>query len=504
MDPQRSTIDRRRFVTASAAGMGGLLLGGLPRSVIHVEGREQRPNILWLIAEDLCPDLGCYGTPLVRTPNIDRLAREGKRFTRAFTTAPVCSASRSALMTGMYQTSIGAHQHRTDPKGPLPDGIQAITDYFRSAGYFTSNQAGNNRERAGKTDLNFTATGLFDGFDWRERPAGRPFFAQVNFSETHRTFTRDADNPIDPDMVEVPPYYPDHPVTRRDWADYLECAQNLDRKVGAVLARLEEDGLAENTIVFFFGDHGRAHVRGKQFLYDGGIQVPLIIRWPGQIGEGTVNDDLVSLIDLAPTAMRLAGVEPSAILQGRSVLNEEGGGREVIIAARDRCDETFDRIRCVRDRRYKYIRNFYPNLPWTQTNLYKLRQYPVLTLMQVLNARGELTPEQARFMAPARPPEELYDLSTDPHEIRNLIDDPGYTAIVERMRKNLDAWINESRDMGQEPEDPRIAARVYRELSLPNQKRTMERRGLPIDISPTDYLAWWEKWLQRERLTPVA
>ncbi len=264
------TLDRRGFVSTTAAAAGGLMLGGLPRSIIHVEGRQERPNILWLIAEDLSPDLGCYGTHHVHTPNIDRLAREGTRFTHAFATAPVCSASRSALMTSMYQTSIGAHQHRTDPKGPLPDGIRVITEQFREAGWFTCNQAGTNREQAGKTDLNFTAGELFDGIDWAERSSGQPFFAQVNFSETHRNFTRDPDRPVDPDQVDLPPYYPDHPVTRRDWADYLECAQNLDRKIGAVLARLEEEGLAEDTIVFFFGDHGRAHVRGKQFLYEGG------------------------------------------------------------------------------------------------------------------------------------------------------------------------------------------------------------------------------------------
>ncbi|MFC1529401.1 sulfatase [Gemmatimonadota bacterium] len=489
-------IDRRGFVSTTATAAGGFLLGGLPRSIIHVEGRQERPNILWLIAEDLSPDIGCYGTDQVQTPNIDRLAREGTRFTSAFATAPVCSASRSALMTGMYQTSIGAHQHRTDPKGPLPGGVSVITERFREAGWFTCNQAGNNRARAGKTDLNFISGELFDGIDWSERSSGQPFFAQVNFSETHRNFTRDPDRPVDPDQVDLPPYYPDHPVTRRDWADYLECAQNLDRKVGTVLSRLEEEGLAEDTIVFFFGDHGRAHVRGKQFLYEGGIRVPLIIRWPGGVGEGNIRDDLVSLIDLAPTAMRMAGIDPPDHLHGLP-LPEEGNGREFIIAARDRCDETFDRIRCVRDRRYKYIRNFYPNLPWTQTNLYKLRQYPVLTLLQVLHARGDLTPEQARFMAPGRPPEELYDLENDPHEVRNLAEVPARERLLNAMRDRLETWITELGDIGEEPEDPAVAARIYRELSLPNQRRTMEQRGLFLDVSPGEYLAWWKEWLQR-------
>jgi len=492
-------IDRREFVNRCAAGAGGVALVNLLAPVAPLAGQGRPPNVLWIIAEDFCPELGCYGVPLVRTPNIDRLAGEGMRFTHAFTTSPVCSPSRSAFMTGMYQTSIGVHQHRTDPKGPLPEGINVITDYFRDAGYFTSNCGGGDWERAGKTDFNFTVERPFDGTDWRQRRPGQPFFAQVNFQETHRSFKKDLGRPIDADLVEVPPYYPDHPVTRQDWADYLECAQVLDRKVGLVLDRLEEDGLVDNTIVFFFGDHGRAHVRGKQFLYEGGIHVPLIIRWPGHIESATVVDDLVSAIDFGPTSLSLAGIEPPRHLQGQVFLDVSAHRRDYIFAARDRCDETYDRIRCVRDRRFKYIRNYYPNLPYTQSNLYKLRQYPVLTLMQVLHAEGKLTPAQARFMAPSRPAEELYDLAEDPHEIRNLAEDPAFGEALERMRGVLDGWIDETGDEGETPEDPRIAARVYRERHLPNHERVMRQRGLSPDVSPAEYLKWWETQLSPTR-----
>jgi uncharacterized sulfatase len=491
-----SRIDRREFVGRCAAGAAGISLTSWLAPVLHIGAQARRPNVLWIIAEDFCPELGCYGAPLVRTPHIDRLASEGTRFTGAFTTAPVCSASRSALMTGMYQTGIGAHQHRTDPRAPLPGGIGPVTDHFRGAGYFTSNCRGLNWERAGKTDLNFMAEGLFDGTDWRERQTGQPFFAQVNFPETHRAFSKDPANPIDAGQVALPPYYPDHPLARQDWADYLECAQVLDRKVGQVLDRLEEDGLADNTIVFFFGDHGRAHVRGKQFLYEGGIHVPLIVRWPGHVGGGTVSEALVSAIDLAPTSLGLAGIEPPEHMQGRPFLGPGTRTRDYIIAARDRCDETYDRIRCVRDQRYKYIRNFYPNLPYTQTNLYKLRQYPVLTLMQVLHARGELSPAQEAFMAPGRPPEELYDLDEDPHEIRNLAEDPEQQLVLESMRGLLEGWITGTGDRGEIPEDPRIAARAYRERHLPTHRRVMERRGLSLEVSPADYLEWWETQLK--------
>ncbi len=488
-------MNRRDFLKKCVVGAGGIALSSQLTRIAHAAGESERPNILWLIAEDFCPELGCYGTALVKTPNIDKLAAEGARFTNAFTTAPVCSASRSGFMTSMYQTSIGAHQHRTADKKPLPPGVKMITDYFRAAGYFTSNCGGGNWKRSGKTDFNFIASKPFDGADWRQRKAGQPFYAQVNFSETHRNFKQDAANPIDPDKVKLPPYYPDHPIARQDWANYLECAQVLDRKVGEVLKRLKEDRLVDNTIVFFFGDHGRAHVRGKQFLYEGGIHVPLIIRWPGHIKPGTVVDDLVSAIDFGPTSLNLVGIKPPGSMQGRVFLGDNAKKREYIVAARDRCDETYDRIRCVRTKRFKYIRNFFPNLPYTQPNLYKKRQYPVLTLMEVLYAQGKLTPEQSRFMASSRPAEELYDLLNDPHELHNLAEDARFQTVLKELRATLNTWIEETGDQAEIPEDPRIAAEQFLTRHLPNQKRVMKRRGLSFDITPVEYLEYWKKEL---------
>ncbi len=486
---------RRDFLRKCAIGAGGIALSSRFNRITRAAGEMERPNILWLIAEDFCPDLGCYGTPLVKTPNIDKLASEGARYTNAFTTAAVCSASRSGFMTGMYQTSIGAHQHRTPDKKPLPPNVKVITDYFRAAGYFTSNCGGGNWKRRGKTDFNFIARKPFDGTDWRQRKPGQPFYAQVNFSETHRNFKRDPENAVDPDKVELPPYYPDHPIARRDWANYLECAQVLDRKVGIVLKRLKDDGLADNTIVFFFGDHGRPHVRGKQFLYEGGMHIPLVVRCPRHIKPGTVVDDLVSAIDFGPTCMKLVGVEPPKAMQGQVFLGPRAKKRECVLAARDRCDETFDRIRCVRTKRFKYIRNFFPNLPYTQPNLYKRRQYPVLTLLEVLYAQGKLAAEQSRFMAPCRPPEELYDLVNDRYELHNLAEDPKYQTVLKELRATLNKWIEETGDRGEIPEDPRIAAEEFLTRHAPNQKRVMKSRGLPFNITPTEYLKYWRKEL---------
>jgi uncharacterized sulfatase len=211
----------------------------------------------------------------------------------------------------MYQTSIYAHHHRSNRANPLPDGIKHFSHYLREAGYFVCNGEERNLNRPGKLDYNFKMSfeEAFDGTDWHQRKPDRPFFAEIHHSETHRTFYQDPDNPINPADVEIPPYYPDHPITRQDWALYLETVQNLDKKVGKLLQQLENEGLADNTVVFFWGDHGRPMVRGKQFLYEGGIWIPLIIRWPGKIPPATVCDDLVSTLDLAPTWLSIAGID---------------------------------------------------------------------------------------------------------------------------------------------------------------------------------------------------
>jgi N-sulfoglucosamine sulfohydrolase len=435
----------------------GVSLAGFARA-----SAPARPNILWLIAEDLSPDLGCYGNRAVQTPNLDRLAREGMRFTNAFVTGPVCSASRSAIATGMYQTTIGAHNHRShrDDGYRLPHGVEPFTRYLQRAGYHTSNviNAAPGVRGTGKTDFNFVTEDIFDGKDWAERRKGQPFYAQVNFSETHRPFRRCPERPVDPARVEVPPCYPDHPWVRKDWAMYLETLQNLDTKVGKVLARLEQEGLAEDTIVFFFGDHGRPMPRDKQFLYDGGIRIPLLIRIPEKYRPagyqpGGVSDALVSAIDITATTLRLAGVEPPTHMEGRPFFGPGVQPREFIIAARDRCDETVDRIRCVRTRRFKYIRNFFPERPYTQQNVYKDVNYVTLAVMRQLQEAGKLSGPPSAFLAPRRPPEELYDLAADPHETRNLADDPKYRRTLEEMRAILDRWIRETGDQGQHPED---------------------------------------------------
>jgi arylsulfatase A-like enzyme len=332
----------------------------------------------------------------------------------------------------------------------LPEGVRVLTDWIRDAGYFSANVVQLPKEcgfrGTGKTDWNFHYEGKpFDSDRWADLKGHQPFFAQVNFAETHRNFK--APKRADPSQVAIPPYYPDHPITRQDWAAYLDAASELDRKIGLVLEQLEKDGLADSTVVVFFGDNGQAHVRGKQFCYEEGLHVPLIIRWPkrfpipAHFRPGTIDERFVEGIDLAPTMLALAGADKPAKMQGRIFLGDRcEPDRQYAFGARDRCDETVMRIRSVRDARYRYIRNFTPAKPFLAPNAYKERQYPVWNLLKELHAQGKLAPAQEALCQPTMPAEELYDLTADPHEIRNLAASkhPEHHAALRQLRGVLE------------------------------------------------------------------
>jgi N-sulfoglucosamine sulfohydrolase len=383
---------------------------------------------------------------------------------------------------------------------------------MREAGYFTANvrqfPAPIGFKGSGKTDWNFTYTNAsgtrrpFDSDQWADLKTHQPFFAQINFQETHRTFK--APKHADPAKVEIPPYYPDHPVTRADWAEYLDSATELDRKCGVILRKLEQDGLADNTVIVFFGDNGQAQVRGKQFCYESGLLVPLIIKWPKSFPEpknfkaGTVNTQLLEAIDLAPTMLAIAGAwitriqsgsapvfiegaaskanvsgvfpgpeplkkeerKPLFSMQGRPFLGDEAAPpKQYVFGARDRCDETVFRFRTVRDVQYRYIRNFTPERPLLQANEYKEKQYPVWNLIKELNTQGKLTPVQAVLAAPTMPAEELFDLNADPYETNNLARHPGHQSTLLRLRGVLEKWIEESHDQGRQFEPEELVAR---------------------------------------------
>ena len=419
------------------------------KSSDSLETKENElPNIVWIMLEDWGYQLSCYGEPGIQTPSVDALAFSGTRFTNSFCTAPVCSPSRSAMMTGFHQNYFGANQHRTGkkfglPKKELPEGIKPLTTYLKEAGYHTALM------QSSKTDLNFIHDkNLFDSKDWKNREEGQPFFAQATFQWTHRKWRRDSINPISIDSVIVPPYYPQTDLVKRDWANGLEAMQLVDRQVGKLLKRLEDEGLADNTLVFLIGDNGRCMPRGKQFLYDGGMQVPIIIRWPGNVDTNNVNTDLVSTLDITKTILDIIGAEPEVPLHGRNLFDQSTADREYVFAARDKMDSTHDASRAIRSKQFKLIYNLMPERPYLQLNKYKERSYPTLAEMNVMYLKGELNEDQIKFMASSKPKYELYDIVNDPNELTNLADDPDYQKKKEELLEKLNEWRDEINDLG--------------------------------------------------------
>jgi len=418
---------------------------------------ERPPNVLWISCEDISPDLGCYGDQYADTPNLDRLAEQSCRYAAAFVAYPVCSPTRSSIITGMYPSTLGTMHMRTGMKGyeaVPPPQVRCFTEYLRAAGYYCSNHT--------KTDYQFacpfTAWDARRG-DWRnaDRPPKMPFFSVINFATTHesRCWPRKNEKLIhDPDQAPLPPYYPDTPLVRRNIARYYDNISRLDQQVGEVLRRLEEDGLADNTVVFFWSDHGRGLPRCKRWPYDSGLHVPLIVRWPGEIAPGSVCDDLINLIDLGPTVMSIAGLKIPPHVQGRAFLGpQKGMPRTHVFGGRERMDLTSDEhIRTVRDEQYRYIRNFMSKRPYAQVIPY-MEKMPIMREWRRLNAEGKLVGPQKLFFRDTKPAEELYDLAADPHEVNNLADSPEHRHVLKRLRATLQQWIQQTGDLGGIPED---------------------------------------------------
>lgn len=428
-----------------------------------------RPNVLWLIIEDAGPDFGCYGNPDVRTPHLDRFATEACVFRRAFATAPVCSPARSAMMTGRYASSFGAQNHRSHRFDGYrrPDGIRLITERLAEAGYFTANvrmfPPTVGLRGTGKTDWNFFDDGrAFASDRWADLRTHTPFFAQVNLHKTHRPYGRSRTNPTDASRVTLPPYLADDPVIREDWAAYLDELAEVDAQIGVVLRLLAEDGLRDNTAVFIFADQGREDFRGKYFVYEQGLAVPLLVRWPAQLRPGSVGARLVSLLDVHAGTLALAGLAPAG-LDGAPFFGPAAQERRFVFGARDRIDDTADRVRTVRDVRFKYIRNFEAWRPFLQPMAYAEVTNPSYRRMRELFAQGRLNAAQARFLAAHRPEEELYDLEVDPWELINLAANPAHQAKLADMRATLERWIRDTGDCGGTPEDP---AQLGREMEV--------------------------------------
>ena len=420
---------------------------------------KPRLNILWISCEDISPDLGCYGDDYADTPNLDRLAKKGCRYTNAFVPYPVCAPTRSAIITCMYPSTIGSMHMRTSMKGyetVPPAYVKCFTEHLRAAGYYCTN--------CSKTDYQFSPP--FTAWDesnnrahWRNRPKDMPFFSVINLFVTHESQCWDIDEPLthDPAKAKLPPYYPDTPIVRRNWARYYDRISLMDRQAGDILKQLKEDGLADNTVVFFWSDHGMGLPRGKRWPYDSGLHVPLIVRWLGEVKPGSTCHDLINLIDLGPTVLSIAGVEIPSYMQGRAFLGEQKGEpRRYVFGGRERMDQTGDDfIRSVRDKRYRYIRNFMPERPYAQWIPY-MEKMPIMQEWRRLNAEGKLKGPQKLFFQKTKPNEELYDIEADPYEINNLADSPQYKHVLERMRGVLERWMEDTDDLGRIPEDELI------------------------------------------------
>lgn len=402
-------------------------------------------------------EIGAFGDTVARTPNLNRLAAEGVSYTNAFATSGVCAPSRAALITGHYATSIGAHHMRSSDGGywPVPPPeVKTFTENLRAAGYYTSSQ----------TKLDYQFSGVVSGAPitnwdepgglWHGREPDQPFFAYVTIFSTHESqlFGDNSNTVTDPDSVTVPPYYPDTPLVRADFARLYDNVATMDAEVGAILDMLEAEGVLEETIVVFFPDNGRGFPRDKRWIYDGGIHEPLIVRWPNQQSAGTSSSELVSFIDFAPTMLALAGVEVPDHMPGRVFLGPSREPEaEFVFAQADRMDEAPDRIRAVRDKRYKYIRNYEPDTPYGQSIAFR-NQLATMQEMFRLEEEGNLEPPADWYFRQTKPLEELYDTQADPFELVNLADDPEHQETLQRMRAAHEAWVAETGDLGDTPE----------------------------------------------------
>jgi arylsulfatase A-like enzyme len=438
-------MDRRTFTLACGASLGAQAQG------------PDRPNILWITCEDTGPQLGCYGDSYAKTPNLDALAARGARYRMAWSNAPVCAPARTTIISGMYPTSTGSEHMRSEVK--LPEGMRMYPWYLREAGYYTTNNS--------KEDYNLQHTGtVWDQSSpkahWRNRKPGQPFFAIFNFVTTHESQIWPKGSGAtehDPAKARVPAYHPDTPEVRRDWAQYYDNITRMDGQAAEVLKQLEQDGLADSTVVFFYGDHGPGMPRSKRWPYNSGLQVPLIVHVPAKFKhlapagykEGGELDRLVSFVDLGPTAISLAGLKPPAHMQGRAFMGSHTApAPKMLFGFRGRMDERIDCVRTATDGRYVYVRHFMPHKPYGQHIAYMFNM-PTTQVWKKQYDAGQLKPPRTFFWE-TKPAEELYDLQSDRDEVNNLASAPAHRETLLRMRKAVHEHMVSTRDIGVLPE----------------------------------------------------
>lgn len=433
---------------------------------------EKKPNILWLVTEDISPYLACYGDSTASTPNLDRLAKEGIRFTNVFDVSGVCAPSRSALITGMYPTYLGTDNMRNTNAFPainmpkysvvLPPEVKMFSEWMRRGGYYCTNHS--------KEDYQFE--GLKAGWDensehahYKNRTGGKPFFAVFNFNVTHESQVWMKKNDpllVDPAGIKLRPYYPESPVIRKDVARMYSNIMEMDQQVGKMLKELEGQGLMDSTIIVWYSDNGGPLPRAKREVYDEGLRVPMLIRFPNKQHAGTVNNELISFVDFAPTTLSLAGIKIPGYMQGRAFLgSQKSAAPKYIYAARDRMDANYDMVRAVGDGRFKYLKNFQPEKPYIQNVTYRLDMDLMKELLR-LNEEGKLNDVQKLWFRKTKPVEELYDTQNDPYELHDISGDAKYAGKLTELRTALTKWMDMTKDKGFIPE------RQYLESMWPN------------------------------------
>ncbi len=457
---------RRDFLAMAAAGC--LMTPMMARRAGGDEGAEpERPNILWITTEDHSPYLGCYGDPLANTPHIDQLAREGLRYTNAFANAPVCAPTRFTLLTGTYAASMGTLHMRS--RNPIPDAIRPYPELLREAGYYCTNNS--------KTDYNYATN---DGSHWdessnqahyRNRAEGQPFFAIFNYTISHEGQIRDnnvaqrqengmlpPEPRIAPEDFPLPPYHPDEPEIREDWVLFYDLMDLLDQQVHQRLQELEDNGLAEDTIVFFYSDHGGILARSKRFLYDTGTRVPLIVRVPekwrhlAEAPPGESTDRVVSFVDFAPTLLSLAEVPIPSYMQGKAFLGPQTtAAPQYAFLYRGRMDERCDFSRAITDGRYRYVRHYMPQRIFGQHLNYPHEVQQNWTAWEAAYRAGRCNAVQSVFWEP-KPVEELFDTELDPWEVINLAGESAFESLLKTMRTALKDKLLAVRDTGFIPE----------------------------------------------------
>jgi len=442
-------MDRRKFLENAGLALGAFTLGELRGRGLSSPGGTSAgscTNFLFLVSDDQsAPDLGCYGNPAIHTPHLDRLAREGMRFTNAFVTSPQCSPSRSSILTGRSAHATGTARLHS----PLRSHYATILEHLKKAGYFVGAYKKVHLGKQFWKRWDFVGSGKPLSAFFEERPKDRPFYLHIGFHDPHRPYLPAGLSPShDPKTVVVPKFLPDTLAVRKDLAHYYGEIGRMDGNVGKILALLEEHGLARNTLVIFVSDNGMPFPGAKGTLYDAGIHVPFIARWPGTIKPGRVSSDLVSLIDLPPTWLDAAGIPVPEIMEGASLLKllrgEEYRPREAIFAERN-WHNNLDLIRAVRTRRFKLIQNYRPELPYRTTS--DLKRSPSWKSILELRQAGKLSARfEQRLFAQPRPEVELYDLERDPGETKNLAGDPALADTVRKLQEMLSRWMANTND----------------------------------------------------------